>query len=186
MIDKLKGRTYQRILGRWLGPVLIGSFLGVFLLLTLSAPGLAGAVREGNAGREGSAMALQTLPVPGKTTLVDFYSPFLSSVHAPGAFFEEVGAEAEGPGDYRAQHQPARGAGQDRLAIPSGPTAWPPLHSPFPDLWPGGEGDGPGTRGASASCGMAQGGRPSKAMSGGRNLTLPRPGRVSGWGGNRE
>ena len=76
MIDKLKGRTYQRIMGRWLGPVLIGSFLGVFLLLTLSAPGLAGAVREGNAGREGSAMALQTLPVPGKTTLVDFYSPF--------------------------------------------------------------------------------------------------------------
>ncbi|MGC2434245.1 MAG: thioredoxin family protein [Desulfobaccales bacterium] len=76
MIDKLEGRTYLRTRGRWLGPVLIASFLGVFLLLTLGAPGLAGEVREGNAGREGSAMALQTLPVQGKVTLVDFFSPF--------------------------------------------------------------------------------------------------------------
>jgi thiol-disulfide isomerase/thioredoxin len=76
MIDKLETRNYLRTMGRWLGPALIGSFLGIFLLLAVSAPGLAGSVREGNAGWEGSAMSLQTLPVQGKTTLVDFYSPY--------------------------------------------------------------------------------------------------------------
>jgi thiol-disulfide isomerase/thioredoxin len=76
MIDKLGTRTYLRTMGRWLGSALIGSFLGVFLLLALSAPGLARAVQEGNAGQEGSALALQTLPVKGKITLVDCYSPY--------------------------------------------------------------------------------------------------------------
>jgi thiol-disulfide isomerase/thioredoxin len=61
-------------MGRWLRSALISSFLGVFLLLALSAPGLAGAVQEGNAGQEGAAVALQTMPVKGKITVVDCYS----------------------------------------------------------------------------------------------------------------
>ena len=76
MIDKLETRTYLRTMGRWLRSALIGSFLGVFLLLALSAPGLAGAVQEGNAGQEGCALALQNLPVKGKITLVDCWSPY--------------------------------------------------------------------------------------------------------------
>ncbi len=76
MIDKLETRTYLRTMRRWLRSALIGGFLGVFLLLALSAPGLAGAVQEGNAGREGCALALQNLPVKGKITVVDCWSPF--------------------------------------------------------------------------------------------------------------
>jgi thiol-disulfide isomerase/thioredoxin len=75
MIDTLETRTYLRIMGRRLGSALIGSLLGVFLLLALSAPALAGAVQEGNAGQEGSALALQNLPVKGKITVVDCWSP---------------------------------------------------------------------------------------------------------------
>ena len=72
----LETRTYLRTMGRWLRSALRGSFLGVFLLLALSAPGLAGGVQEGNAGQEGSAVALQTFPVKGKITVVDCYSPY--------------------------------------------------------------------------------------------------------------
>ena len=76
MIYQLETRTYLRTRGRWLGSAVIGSFLGVLLLLALSAPSLARAVQEGNAGQEGSALALQSLPVKGKITVVDCYSPF--------------------------------------------------------------------------------------------------------------
>lgn len=91
MIDKLETRTYLRTMGRRLGSAFIGSFLGVFLLLALSAPGLAGAVREGNAGQEGCALALQSLPVKGKITGVDCYSPFCPPCLRLAPFLEKLG-----------------------------------------------------------------------------------------------
>lgn len=90
MIDKLETRAYLRTMGRWLRSALIGKFLGVFLLLALSAPGLAGAVQEGNAGQEGSEVALQALPVKGKITVVDCYSPYCPPCVRLAPFLEEL------------------------------------------------------------------------------------------------
>jgi len=90
MIDKLETSTYLRTMGRRLGSALIGSFLGVFLLLALSAPVLAGVVREGNAGQEGCALALQNLPVKGKITLVDCWSPYCPPCVRLAPFLEKL------------------------------------------------------------------------------------------------
>lgn len=90
MIDKLETRTYLGTMGRRLISALIGSFLGVFLLLALSAPGLAGAVQEGNAGQEGGALALQNLPVQGKITVIDCYSPFCPPCMRLAPFMEKL------------------------------------------------------------------------------------------------
>ncbi len=90
MIDKLETSTYLRTMGRRLGSALIGSFLGVFLLLALSAPVLAGAVQEGNAGQEGCALALQNLPVKGKITLVDCWSPYCPPCVRLAPFLEKL------------------------------------------------------------------------------------------------
>ncbi len=70
-------KTYRRVLaGR--RPVALVALLAGFCLLSglLAGPVRAGAVQEANAGREGQTLDLQTLPVKGKTTVVDFYSPF--------------------------------------------------------------------------------------------------------------
>ncbi len=51
-------------------------FLGFLLLLALAGPALAGAVLDGNAGRYGQTMDIRSLPVKGKTTVVDCFSPY--------------------------------------------------------------------------------------------------------------
>lgn len=74
MIDKLVTRAYLRAkAGRTTAAFIIG-FIGLLLLL----PGqlMAGAVQDGNPGQAGGTMDLKTLPVKGKTTLVDVYSPY--------------------------------------------------------------------------------------------------------------
>ncbi len=84
MMDKLETR------GRRLLAALIGSFWGVFLLLALSAPGLAGTVQQGNAGQEGAMLALETLPVQGKITVVDCYSPYCPPCMRLAPLLEEL------------------------------------------------------------------------------------------------
>jgi len=76
MIDKLETRAYLRARGRGTKAALISGFIGWLLLLPLAGQLLAGAVRDGNPGRSGETLDLKTLPVKGKTTLVDFYSPY--------------------------------------------------------------------------------------------------------------
>ncbi len=77
MIDKHHSRQYVK--------TMIGSrnfprrslVLAVFLVLGLVASGAwAGTVRDANAGRTGQTLNLKRLVVKGKTTLLDFYSPF--------------------------------------------------------------------------------------------------------------
>ena len=76
MIDKLARRAYLRTM---VGPVkwvLTCGFLGFFLLLALAGQLLAGAVQDGNPGRSGQTLDLKSLPVKGKTTVVDCYSQY--------------------------------------------------------------------------------------------------------------
>jgi thiol-disulfide isomerase/thioredoxin len=51
-------------------------FLGFFLILALAGQLMAGAVEDGNPGRYGQTIDLKSLPVKGKTTVVDCYSPY--------------------------------------------------------------------------------------------------------------
>jgi thiol-disulfide isomerase/thioredoxin len=46
------------------------------LLLALTGPAQGAAVQEVNAANPGETLDLKTLPAPGKTTLVDVYSPY--------------------------------------------------------------------------------------------------------------
>lgn len=76
MIDKLARRAYLRTM---VGPVkwvLTCGFLGFFLLLALAGQVMAGAVQDGNPGRSGQTLDLKSLPVKGKTTVVDYYSQY--------------------------------------------------------------------------------------------------------------
>jgi thiol-disulfide isomerase/thioredoxin len=74
MIDKPETRAYLRARTGGTTAALILGFIGLLLLL----PGqlMAGAVQDGNPGRSGETLDLKTLPVKGKTTVVDVYSPY--------------------------------------------------------------------------------------------------------------
>ena len=90
MIDKLARRTYLRtMLGRvrW---VLTCGFLGFFLLLAFTGQLLAGAVQDGNPGRSGQTLDLKSLPVKGKTTVVDCYSPYCPPCMRLAPMLEEL------------------------------------------------------------------------------------------------
>jgi len=54
-------------------PLVLAALL---ILGFLSSGAWAGAVEAGNAGQEGETLEVKSLPVRGKTTLIDFYSPF--------------------------------------------------------------------------------------------------------------
>jgi thiol-disulfide isomerase/thioredoxin len=56
--------------------VLTCGFLGIFLLLALTGQVMAGAVEDANPGRGGQTLDLKSLPVKGKTTVVDCYSQY--------------------------------------------------------------------------------------------------------------
>jgi thiol-disulfide isomerase/thioredoxin len=51
-------------------------FAGFCLLFALASHSHGGTVKEVNSGRPGETLDLKTLPVQGKTTLVDVYSPY--------------------------------------------------------------------------------------------------------------
>ena len=77
MIDKQHLSHYERIMtrphnsGRW--PLV----LAVLLFLGLVSSGAwAGTVLAANADHSGETLEVKSLPVKGKTTLIDFYSPF--------------------------------------------------------------------------------------------------------------
>ena len=75
MIDKFGAGTYLRAMGRR-SATLIGLVAAVCLLWGLVGQSYAGAVREANAGNEGQTIDLSKLPVKGKITVVDVFSPF--------------------------------------------------------------------------------------------------------------
>lgn len=76
MIDKAATRKYVRAMARpYIAPIWL--VFAVFLMLGTATPSAhAGPVQEANAGREGEALDVKSLAVKGKTTLIDFYSPF--------------------------------------------------------------------------------------------------------------
>ncbi len=51
-------------------------FLGFFLLLAAAGQLIAGAVQDANSDRYGQTLDLKSLPVKGKTTVVDCFSPY--------------------------------------------------------------------------------------------------------------
>ena len=76
MIDKSVRRAYLRAMKSRIKSGLTCGFLGFFLLLALAGQLLAGAVQDGNPGKGGQTLDLKSLPVKGKTTVVDFFSQY--------------------------------------------------------------------------------------------------------------
>jgi thiol-disulfide isomerase/thioredoxin len=76
MIDKAAARQYERAM-RNRTIYLLGAIC-LALAFSLAPGGRAGAaaVQEANSGRGGETLDLQSLRVKGKTTLIEFYSPF--------------------------------------------------------------------------------------------------------------
>ncbi len=77
MIDIGHPRHYVKarslVLNAIARPLLLASLLG----LVLGASGAwAGGARDANAANPGQTLELKSLPVKGKSTLIDFYSPF--------------------------------------------------------------------------------------------------------------
>ncbi len=90
MIDKLLGRAYLRAMQHGINRGLACGFLGLFLLLALAGQLVAGAVQDGNPGRYGQTLDLKSLPVKGKTTVVDCYSPFCPPCMRLAPLLEEL------------------------------------------------------------------------------------------------
>ena len=90
MIDKSPRRAYLRAMKRGIKRGLACGFLGFFLLLALAGQIVAGAVQDGNPGRYGQTLDLKSLPVKGKTTVVDCYSPFCPPCMRLAPLLEEL------------------------------------------------------------------------------------------------
>ena len=77
MIDKHHLRHYVKVMarpfnsGRW--PLVLAVLLSLGFV---SSGAWAGAVVAANDGHGGETLEVKSLPVKGKTTLIDFYSPF--------------------------------------------------------------------------------------------------------------
>jgi thiol-disulfide isomerase/thioredoxin len=76
MIDKAAARQYVRTMRRQAFFLWGAILLALALSLGTGAYAEAGEPREANSGKGGETLDLQTLRVKGKTTLIDFYSPF--------------------------------------------------------------------------------------------------------------
>jgi len=76
MIDKPGASAYQRAMARRISVTLVVLLAGFCLLVGLEGPLYAGAVQGANTGREGQPIDLKSLPVKGKTTVVDIFSPY--------------------------------------------------------------------------------------------------------------
>jgi len=77
MIDKHQVKHYVKTMGRALTssppPLVLAALVSLALL---SSGAWAGEIPEANAGRTGQTLSVKSLLVKGKTTLVDFYSPY--------------------------------------------------------------------------------------------------------------
>ena len=77
MIDKHPFRHYVKVMARshnagwW--PLVLAALLALGFV---SSGAWAGSVVAANDGHGGETLAVKSLPVKGKTTLIDFYSPF--------------------------------------------------------------------------------------------------------------
>ena len=89
MIDKSGSRTYLRAMTRR-SATLIVVVAAVCLLWGLVGQSYAGAVQEANAGREGQTIDLKGLPVKGKTTVVDVFSPYCPPCMRLAPLLEEL------------------------------------------------------------------------------------------------
>jgi thioredoxin 1 len=68
--------------------------LAALLFVMLAAPNVrAGGVEEANAGRGGQIMDLKRLAAPGKTTLIDIYSPFCPPCVRLAPIIEQLAAK---------------------------------------------------------------------------------------------
>lgn len=90
MIDKSEARTYLRTIAR-LSVKLIVLVAVLGLLLGQLGQSYAGAVQEANAGQEGQTMDLKSLPVQGKTTIADFFSPYCPPCVKLAPLLEQLG-----------------------------------------------------------------------------------------------
>ena len=77
MIDNHQVRHYVKAMGRALTSLPQSLALAALLSLALLSSGAwAGAVAEANTGNSGQTLEVRSLLAQGKTTLIDFYSPF--------------------------------------------------------------------------------------------------------------
>jgi len=77
MIDIHQLRHYVKAMSRARKSLALSAFLAALLALALISSGAwAGAVPEANAGNPGQTLEVKSLSVKGKTTVIDFYSPF--------------------------------------------------------------------------------------------------------------
>jgi thiol-disulfide isomerase/thioredoxin len=77
MIDKHHFRHYVKVMARLFNSSRWPLVLAALLALGFVSSGAwAGSVVAANAGHDGETLEAKSLPVKGKTTLIDFYSPF--------------------------------------------------------------------------------------------------------------
>jgi thioredoxin 1 len=77
MIDNYPVKHYVKTMGRALTSLPQSLVLAALLSLALLSSGAwAGEIPEANAGRTGQTLEVRSLLAQGKTTLIDFYSPF--------------------------------------------------------------------------------------------------------------
>jgi thiol-disulfide isomerase/thioredoxin len=77
MIDNHQLKHYVKIMGRALTSLPPSLVLTAFLSLALLSSGAgAGEIAEANAGHTGQTLEVRSMLAKGKTTLIDFYSPF--------------------------------------------------------------------------------------------------------------
>jgi thioredoxin 1 len=77
MIDNHQLRHYVKAMRRACKSLLHSLVLAALLALALvSSPAWAGTLADANAGNPGQTLDVKSLVVKGKTTLIDFYSPF--------------------------------------------------------------------------------------------------------------
>jgi thiol-disulfide isomerase/thioredoxin len=76
MMNQPEAKTHLRVTERRINWGLIVLFAGICLLFAFVSHSHGGVVQAINAGSPGETLDLETLPVQGKTTLVDVYSPY--------------------------------------------------------------------------------------------------------------
>ena len=77
MIDNYKLKHYVKAMSRVLKSLPPSLLLAALLSLALLSSGAwAGEIADANAGHAGQALNVKSLLVKGKTTVIDFYSPF--------------------------------------------------------------------------------------------------------------
>jgi thiol-disulfide isomerase/thioredoxin len=92
MIDIGHPRHYVKAMSRVLNAITRPLLLAGLLALVLGTPGAwARGAGDANAANPGQALELNSLPVKGKTTLVDVYSPFCPPCMAMAPVLDKLG-----------------------------------------------------------------------------------------------